>query len=111
MPASRTRSVALPAVDELELRESPAGVSLRVRVQPRAPRDQIAGVKAGALAVRIAAPPVDGEANAALVRFLARALHVPAATIELRHGQSGRDKLLQVSGLDAAGLRLRLAGE
>jgi len=82
-----------------------------VRVQPRAPRDRIAGVKAGALTVRIAAPPVDGEANAALVRFLARALGVPAAAVELRHGLSGRDKLVQVTGLDAAGLRRRLAGD
>lgn len=82
-----------------------------MRVQPRAGRDQLSGVRAGALQVRLGAAPVEGEANRALVRFLARALDVPAGAIELRQGQGGRDKLLHVAGLQAAELRRRLASD
>jgi uncharacterized protein len=52
--------------------------------------------------------PVDGAANAALTRVLARVLHVPASAIEVRRGVAAREKLLHVAGLDAAELLARL---
>lgn len=85
-------------------------MTIPVRVQPRASRDALGGVRNGALLVRLTAPPVEGEANASLVRFLARALGVPPTAITLVRGSRGRDKLVKVSGVDVAGVRERLAG-
>jgi uncharacterized protein (TIGR00251 family) len=84
-------------------------VILRVRVQPRASRNGLAGYRQGALVVRLTAPPVEGEANAALIRFLAELLDVPRAAVTLRHGARSRDKTLHVAGLDAPSVRARLS--
>jgi uncharacterized protein (TIGR00251 family) len=84
-------------------------VTLKVRVQPRASADALGGVRAGALVVRLNAPPVDGRANAALARFLARVLDVPPSAITLVRGATGRDKVLRIAGTDAATVRARLA--
>ena len=87
----------------------PEGVLLPLRVQPRASRDEIVGWQAGALRVRVTAPPVDGAANAAISALLAAALHVPPSSISVVRGTRGRDKLVRISGLGAAELRSRLA--
>jgi uncharacterized protein (TIGR00251 family) len=92
-----------------ELRAAAAGVTLRVRVQPRAGREGLAGVRAGALVVRLAAPPVEGRANEALVRYLAGALELPASRVQLQQGARGRDKLLLLAGASLDAVRMRLA--
>lgn len=84
-------------------------MTLKVRVQPRASQDAIAGVRAGALVVRLNAPPVDGRANEALARFLGRVLDVAPSAITLVRGASGRDKVIRVAGTSAAAVRARLA--
>jgi uncharacterized protein (TIGR00251 family) len=91
-----------------DVRDADGGATVRVRVTPRASRDALAGERQGALVVRITAPPVEGAANAAVLRLLARVLRVPPSAVEVRQGASGRDKLLHVTGLDAASLRARL---
>jgi hypothetical protein len=73
-------------------------VRFPVRATPRAGRTEIAGLHAGALRVRLAAPPVDGKANAALVRCLARALGVPRSAVSVVRGGSSRDKTVEVAG-------------
>jgi uncharacterized protein (TIGR00251 family) len=92
----------------LELRESASGTTLRVRVQPRASKDDFAGVRQGALVVRLKAPPVDGAANEALARFLGRALGVPPSAVRIVRGTAGRDKLVAVAGVDVATARAAL---
>jgi uncharacterized protein (TIGR00251 family) len=92
----------------LDVRDVDGGATLRVRVSPRASRNAVAGERDGALVVRVTAAPVEGAANEALARVLARVLHVPASAVAVRRGASGRDKLLHVSGLDAATLVARL---
>lgn len=92
----------------LDIRDGDDGATLRVRVQPRAARDELAGERAGALVVRLTAAPVEGEANAALVRFLARRLGRPASAFRLVRGAGARDKVLCVVGLSAAALRASL---
>ena len=68
---------------------------LSVRVQPRASRDEIVGPHGdNAIKVRITAPPVDGKANAHLVRFIARSFGVPPSHVELLTGDNGRRKQL-----------------
>ena len=84
-------------------------MTLKVRVQPRAAQDALGGVRAGALVVRLNAPPVDGRANEALARFLGRLLDVPPSAISLVRGASGRAKVVRVAGGDAARVRARLA--
>lgn len=82
-----------------------------MRVQPRALRDEVVGWRAdGALAVRVAAPPVEGAANAAVGALLARALGVRGAAVEVVRGERGRDKLVRVAGLSAGEVRRRLGG-
>jgi uncharacterized protein (TIGR00251 family) len=87
--------------DPLDVRDSEGGASLRVRVQPRASRNAIAGTREGALLVRLTAPPVEGAANAALVKLIAKALGLPPSALSVARGARGRDKLLHVTGLSA----------
>jgi len=77
-------------------------------VLPRAGRDGIAGERAGALLVRLAAAPVDGQANDSLVRVLGRALGVPPSAVTILRGATGRDKVVHIAGLAASVLRTRV---
>ena len=95
-------------MDDLALAASPDGVTIPVRVAPRAGRTALDGVVEGALRVRLAAPPVEGAANRALVEFLANLLGVPKRDVALVRGERGRQKLVQVRGLDADQVRQRL---
>lgn len=69
---------------------------LAVRVQPRAGRDELAGVRDGRLRVRLTAPPVEGQANARLCRLLAELFQVPRSSVLLLNGAAGRDKRLRI---------------
>lgn len=84
----------------------PGGVELLVLVQPRASRTKVVGEHDGRLKIALAAAPVDGEANAALIKFLADRLKVKKAQVILLDGQSGRRKRVGVSGVDAAAVGL-----
>lgn len=79
-----------------------AEVRLTVRLTPRGGRDSVDGVRDGVLQVRVAAPPVDGAANEALVRLLAAELDVPRRTVRLVSGATGRRKVVAVEAGDAA---------
>jgi len=81
---------------------------LRVRVQPRARSSEIAGMRAGALLVRVAAPPVDGKANAALCALLAETAGVPRSRVTVVRGAGARDKVVRLEGVEAAALRAAL---
>jgi uncharacterized protein (TIGR00251 family) len=65
---------------------------LELRVTPRAKRDEFAGAHGERMRLRIAAVPADGEANAAMIRFIATEFGVPRSRVVLEHGQTGRDK-------------------
>jgi uncharacterized protein (TIGR00251 family) len=79
-----------------------------VRVQARARRDEIAGERDGALLVRVTAPPVEGRANEAVRKLLARRLGLSPGRIAVVRGRGSRDKLVEVEGMDADGLRRSL---
>ncbi|HEU4587741.1 MAG TPA: DUF167 domain-containing protein [Gemmatimonadales bacterium] len=85
-----------------------AGVRLRVHVQPRASRTELAGQHGDALKVRVAAPPVDGAANDALVRFLADVLGVARSAVSIEAGGTGRSKVVRVAGVGLADAARRL---
>jgi uncharacterized protein (TIGR00251 family) len=92
----------------LDLRATEDGLSLRVRVQPRASRDALSGEREGALVVRLTAPPVEGAANEALARFLGKTLGVAPSAVRVVSGAGGRNKVVRVAGLDPATARERL---
>ena len=73
------------------------GVRIRVRVQPRASSSLVAGEREGRLCIRLTAPPVDGEANQALVEFLAKRLGVPKRSVAIVSGEHSREKTVGVS--------------
>jgi uncharacterized protein (TIGR00251 family) len=87
---------------------SEAGVRLRLRVLPRASKSELAGVRGDALCVRLTAPPVEGAANQALLRFLAERLGVRPAALRILSGLTGRQKLVEVEGLSPEGAKARL---
>lgn len=76
-------------------------ISFGVRVQPRASRSEVAGELDGALKVRLAAPPVDGEANEELVRFLAKLFAVSRQRVSIFSGLTSKNKLIRVEGMTA----------
>ncbi len=86
------------------LREDHDGVTILVTASPRASRTEVAGVAAGRLRIRVAAPPVEGEANDELTRFLAKALGVARGAVAVTAGAAGRRKTVRVAGVgrDAA---------
>lgn len=75
------------------------GLRFDVRVQPRASRSEISGVHDGALRVRLAAPPVDGAANEALIELLADLLHVAKRDVRIVAGATSRRKVVEVDGV------------
>ncbi|HZN93238.1 MAG TPA: DUF167 domain-containing protein [Myxococcales bacterium] len=77
------------------------GVELLVLVQPRASRSRVVGEHGGYLKVQLAAPPVDGAANAALLELLAELLGVPRRQVSLVSGESSRRKRVRAAGVDA----------
>lgn len=84
------------------LRETAEGVRIEILVQPRASRTRAVGEHDGRLKVQVAAPPVEGAANEALVKFLAERLRLPKARIDLSAGEAGRRKSVLLHGVDAA---------
>lgn len=91
------------------LRETKEGLTLAVQAQPNAKVSQVVGEHGEALKIKIASPPVDGAANAALTSFLAARLGLKARDVELLRGASGRQKVFLIRGisLDDASRRLR----
>ncbi|HEU4585090.1 MAG TPA: DUF167 domain-containing protein [Gemmatimonadaceae bacterium] len=90
---------------ELEVRERGDSVRFAVRVQPRASRSKVAGVRGGALLLRVAAPPVDGAANEELVRLLAGWLGVARRDVSIVGGAASRSKLVDVRGVSVEAVR------
>jgi len=88
--------------------DRPGGCSLTVRVVPRARRTEVAGSRGDALLVRLAAPPVEGAANDALVAFLAERLGVTRRAVALVSGARSREKRLHIAGVSAAEAARRL---
>lgn len=83
---------------------------VRIRVQPRARRDEIVGERGDVLVVRVTAPPVDGRANEAVCKLVARALDVPPRDVDVIRGHTAREKVVEVARVETAELRRRLKG-
>lgn len=75
---------------------------ITIRVTPRASASKVAGVKQGALLVRVTAPPVEGKANKAVCEVIAKELGVPKSRVTVIRGDAGRDKVVEISGVSQA---------
>lgn len=87
------------------IKDHPEGILLSVYVQPRASRNQIAGIHGNALKIRLTAPPVDGEANKMCIQYLAKCLGLPKSEVEIVSGHTSRSKQVLIrpkSGTDPA---------
>lgn len=92
----------------IPLTATSSSVTFKVRVTPRAGRTVVAGERDGALAIRLAAAPVDGAANSALISFLSDLLGVSRRQISIASGQKSRDKVVAVSGVSPDHVTARL---
>ncbi len=81
---------------------------LRLHVTPRGSRNEIIGWREGVLYVKITAPPVEGAANAAIVKFVADSLKIRKSQVELVSGDKSREKTLRISGLDDTEIQARI---
>jgi len=81
---------------------------LRVRLTPKGGRDALIKREGEVLHARVAAPPVDGAANKALLTLLADVLDIPKSRLTLQSGQTSREKVIRVEGLDAQTLAARI---
>ena len=82
---------------------------ISVRIVPRASRDVVVGMRGGALLVRVMAAPVDGAANEALIRLLARRLHLAKGALRIVTGRTSKLKVVAIEGVDEAEVLRRIA--
>ena len=73
-------------------------ITLTLHIQPGAKKTEFAGLHGDALKIRLAAPPVDGKANEALIKFVADTLKLPKSAVNLKSGQTSRRKVLEIQG-------------
>lgn len=91
------------------MKETENGVRFKVKVQPRSGRNEICGLLGDALKIKLTAPPVDGEANEACLKFLAQCLAVPRSRLSLVSGQTSTQKTILALGIKEQDLLDRLA--
>lgn len=92
----------------IPIRDTTSGATFSVKVHPRAKKDAIAGTVGDALKLALTAPPVEGKANEACIRFFAELLRVPRSSVTIAAGETSRNKVVRVQGLTAAQVEERL---
>jgi uncharacterized protein len=88
--------------------DTPGGCLIQIKVIPRAPQTMIDGMRGGALLVKLSAPPVEGQANESLLRFIAHICDVPRRSVSLMTGGKSRHKVIRVNHLTRAEATLRV---
>lgn len=92
----------------IKVQDVPGGAAFAVKVHPRGKRNAITGEIGDAIKLSLTAPPVDGKANEACLRFLAELLEVPQSSVTIAAGQNSRNKVIHVAGRTAEQVRARL---
>ena len=92
----------------VSIRDTSAGATFQVKVQPRAKKNAIVGEVGDCLKLALTAPPVAGRANEACIAFFAELLNVPRSSVTIAAGHSSRTKVIRVAGLSAAEVQKRL---
>ncbi|MCF8720058.1 DUF167 domain-containing protein [Nitrospina gracilis] len=92
----------------LPVKKNDHGLTFSVTIQPRASRNEIAGVHDGALKIKLTSPPVEGAANKACLKLLGKTLGVAPSKLSIVSGTTSRNKVIQVDGMDEARFREKL---
>lgn len=96
-------------LDKFNITDAKSGAAFTVRIVTRAQRDEIVGIQEdGSLKIRLTASPTEGQANVALIKFLAERLGVQEGAIEIVAGKENRDKWISVEGITTADVETRL---
>jgi uncharacterized protein len=90
------------------MQSTSAGITFAIKLHPRAKKNAITGKVGDALKLSLTAPPVDGKANAACIEFFAKLLKVPRSSVTIAAGETGRNKVICISGVNAAQVQERL---
>lgn len=93
----------------ISLHENSSGVTFAVKVQPRARKNAIVGGLGDALKIQLTAPPIEGRANEACVKFFAKLLELPQSSVTIASGETSRHKVIRIIGISAAEVRKRLS--
>ena len=93
----------------IKLQQHGDSVTIQVRVHPKAKRERIAGEVGNAIKLELTAPPVEGRANEACIRFFADLLKVPRSAVSIAAGVSSRNKVIRISGVDAVKIEQAIA--
>ena len=93
----------------MHLNESPEGVTLKLKVKPKARQSAVLGVRGDALLISVTAVPEKGKANQACIALLAQALRISKSAIEIISGETHSEKIIRVRGLTITQIRERLA--
>ena len=91
---------------EIPFKKSRRGITLKVKVEPRSSRKGISGLLGDSLKVRVHAPPVGGAANEELIEILSKEFGIKKSDIQIVRGNSSRDKIVEIAGIDAGPLIL-----
>lgn len=104
--------MAFASESHLDYKCMPMATATRISlyIQPRASKTAVVGMHDGAIKIRLAAPPVDGAANAALIEFIADQLGIPKSRVRLVAGASSRRKTVEIEGVDEATVLAALNG-
>jgi len=78
---------------------------IEVRLRPRGSREELAGMRDGVLQAKVTAAPVDGKANRALCKLIAKRVGVPPSRVSVVRGEKSRDKVVRVEGIEETALR------
>jgi uncharacterized protein len=94
----------------IKVQDGSQGVTFAVKVHPRAKKDAITGELGDALKVSLTTPPVEGRANDACIEFFAKLLKVPRSSVTIASGQTSRNKVIRVTGVNRGYVVDRLRG-
>lgn len=93
----------------VKVEQSREGVTFSVKLHPKAKRERISGLLGDALKLEITAPPINGRANEACISFFSKVLKVPRSSITIAAGLSSRNKVIRITGISAASVKLAFA--
>jgi uncharacterized protein len=104
-----SQQAANPVDDPADaIADTPGGCLIQLKVIPRAPQTMVDGMRDGALLVKLSAPPVEGQANESLLRFIAHICDVPRRNVSLMMGERARRKVVRVNHVTRAEATLRV---
>jgi uncharacterized protein len=109
MAQQPAKPAATPEADPADaIADTPGGCIIQIKVIPRSPQTMIDGMRGGAILVKLSAPPVEGQANESLLRFIAHICDVPRRAVSLMSGERSRNKAIRVNHVTRAEATLRV---